>query len=154
MRYGIGLYDHAMGGAVAESVADRHAVRMKAVRGNLELPDHTPAQVAQKFQRGFGVPLADAPADNGLLCSGHADENILIALSENLMAQDILLLLADDPPIIDPIIEGLLKRLPKSGDVWPEAERKLWLQLLEGSFKLIYKDKTLPPSPELPPLPS
>jgi hypothetical protein len=29
----------------------------------------------------------------------------------------------------------------KSGDVWPETERKLWLQLLEGSFKLIYKDK-------------
>jgi hypothetical protein len=45
-----------------------------------------------------------------------------------------------DPPAIDPIIAGLLKRLPKSGDVWPEAERKLWLQLLEGSFKLIYKD--------------
>jgi hypothetical protein len=36
---------------------------------------------------------------------------------------------------------GLLKRLPKSGDVWPESERKLWLELLEGSFKLIYKDK-------------
>jgi hypothetical protein len=30
--------------------------------------------------------------------------------------------------------------LPKSGDVWPDAERKLWLSLLEGSFKLIYKD--------------
>jgi len=42
---------------------------------------------------------------------------------------------------IDPIILGLLARLPKSGDIWPEAERKLWLQLLEGSFKLIYKDK-------------
>jgi hypothetical protein len=42
---------------------------------------------------------------------------------------------------IDPIIRGLLARLPKSGDVWPEAERKLWLQLLEGSFRLIYKDK-------------
>lgn len=41
---------------------------------------------------------------------------------------------------IDPIIRGLLARLPKSGDVWPEGERKLWLQLLEGSFKLIYKD--------------
>jgi hypothetical protein len=27
-----------------------------------------------------------------------------------------------------------------SGEVWPEAERKLWLQLLEGSFKLIYKE--------------
>jgi hypothetical protein len=42
---------------------------------------------------------------------------------------------------IDPIIRGLLARLPKSGDVWPAAERKLWLQLLEGSFGLIYKDK-------------
>jgi hypothetical protein len=46
-----------------------------------------------------------------------------------------------EPPAIDPIIQGLLSRLPKSGDVWPEADRKLWLQLLEGSFKLIYKDK-------------
>jgi len=25
-----------------------------------------------------------------------------------------------------------------SGEVWPEAEPKLWFQLLEGSFKLIY----------------
>jgi hypothetical protein len=41
---------------------------------------------------------------------------------------------------VDPIIQGLLARLPKSGDVWPEAERKLWLDLLEGSFKLIYRD--------------
>jgi hypothetical protein len=45
------------------------------------------------------------------------------------------------PPRIDPIIQGLLSRLPRSGDVWPEADRKLWLQLLEGSFKLIYRDK-------------
>jgi hypothetical protein len=44
------------------------------------------------------------------------------------------------PPAIDPIIGGLLKRLPQTGDVWPDADRKLWLQLLEGSFKLIYKD--------------
>jgi len=41
---------------------------------------------------------------------------------------------------LDPIIQGLLSRLPKSGDVWPETERKLWLQLIEGSFKLIYKE--------------
>jgi hypothetical protein len=46
-----------------------------------------------------------------------------------------------DPPKIDPIIQGLLSRLPRSGDVWPEADRKLWLELLSGSFKLIYKDK-------------
>ena len=25
--------------------------------------------------------------------------------------------------------------------VWPKAQRKLWLQLLEGSFDLIYKDE-------------
>lgn len=57
----------------------------------------------------------------------------------------------DDHTDIDPIIRGLLVRLPKSGDVWPDADRKLWLQLLEGSFKLIYKDKRsefpLPPPP-------
>lgn len=47
----------------------------------------------------------------------------------------------DEPPDVDPIIAGLLKRLPKPGAIWPEAERKLWLQLFEGSFKLIYKDK-------------
>jgi hypothetical protein len=51
-----------------------------------------------------------------------------------------------DPPKIDPIIAGLLARLPKSGDVWPAADRKLWLQLLEGSFGLIYKDKTNEPA--------
>jgi hypothetical protein len=43
-------------------------------------------------------------------------------------------------PDVDPIIQGLLSRLPKSGEVWPEDERKLWLQLLEGSFKLIYRN--------------
>lgn len=43
------------------------------------------------------------------------------------------------PPGIDLIITGLLKRLPKSGDVWPVAERTLWLELLSGSFDLIYK---------------
>lgn len=51
---------------------------------------------------------------------------------------------------VDPIIRGLLERLPPSGDVWPDQERKLWLQLLEGSFKLIYKDKqgALSPPPQ------
>jgi hypothetical protein len=45
--------------------------------------------------------------------------------------------------LTEKIIQGLLSRLPKSGDVWPETDRTLWLQLLEGSFKLIYKDKPL-----------
>jgi hypothetical protein len=47
-----------------------------------------------------------------------------------------------DPPPVDPIIAGLLKRLPTSGSMWPKAQRKLWLQLLEGSFELIYEDKS------------
>jgi hypothetical protein len=33
------------------------------------------------------------------------------------------------------------RAFPKSGDVWPEDDRKLWLELLEGSFRPIYKDK-------------
>ena len=42
---------------------------------------------------------------------------------------------------VDPIISGLLKRLPQSGSVWSADQRKLWLDLLSGSFELIYKDK-------------
>jgi hypothetical protein len=56
----------------------------------------------------------------------------------------------ENPPPIDPIIDGLLKRLPPTGDVWPAADRKLWLQLLEGSFQLIYKDA---PAQQVPPCP-
>jgi hypothetical protein len=61
------------------------------------------------------------------------------------------------PPAIDPIIGGLLKRLPQTGDVWPDADRKLWLQLHEGSFKLVYKDNgphKISPPPGMPPLPN
>jgi hypothetical protein len=45
-----------------------------------------------------------------------------------------------EPPKIDPIIQGLLARLPPSGSQWRMSDRKLWLELLEGSFKLIYED--------------
>jgi hypothetical protein len=45
-----------------------------------------------------------------------------------------------EPPKIDPIIQGLLGRLPPSGSQWRMADRKLWLELLEGSFELIYED--------------
>jgi hypothetical protein len=43
-------------------------------------------------------------------------------------------------PAVDPVVRGLLDHMPRTGAVWPEAERKQWLALLEGSFKLIYKD--------------
>ena len=45
-----------------------------------------------------------------------------------------------EPPEIDPIIQGLFDRLPKTGSEWPESERKLWLKVLESSFDLVYLD--------------
>lgn len=47
---------------------------------------------------------------------------------------------------IDPIVKGLLTHLPPAGSVWPVEDRKLWLELLEGSFKLIFKDKAAEPT--------
>lgn len=44
------------------------------------------------------------------------------------------------PSGVDPIIQGLLARLPSSGSQWPEEDRNLWLELLRGSFKLIYRE--------------
>ncbi|MEX2746152.1 hypothetical protein AB3480_33970 [Rhizobium mongolense] len=45
-----------------------------------------------------------------------------------------------EPPGIDPIIRGLIDRLPPSGTNWPKSKRKLWLQILENSFDLVYED--------------
>jgi transcriptional regulator with XRE-family HTH domain len=41
---------------------------------------------------------------------------------------------------VDPMVRGLLSHLPTGGSVWPKADRKRWLALLEGSFDLIYKE--------------
>ena len=45
------------------------------------------------------------------------------------------------PPTIDPIIQGLINRLPPAGAEWGKDERKLWLGILESSFDLVYKEK-------------
>jgi hypothetical protein len=45
----------------------------------------------------------------------------------------------NEPPKIDPVIRSLIEKLPPPGTVWPEKDRALWLQLLEGSFRLVYK---------------
>ncbi|MBZ9754032.1 winged helix-turn-helix domain-containing protein [Mesorhizobium sp. ESP6-5] len=44
------------------------------------------------------------------------------------------------PPDVDPIIRGLIARLPPSGSIWPSNERELWLNILKSSFQLVYKD--------------
>jgi hypothetical protein len=50
----------------------------------------------QEVHGGLHVALADAPTDDRLLRPGHADENVLIALGVNLMAQDVLLLFRNE----------------------------------------------------------
>jgi len=40
----------------------------------------------------------------------------------------------------DPIIRGLMQRLPKPGEVWADHARKEWLATLEANLKLIYPD--------------
>lgn len=49
----------------------------------------------------------------------------------------------DDAPTkrLDPIIKGLIDRLPASGEVWPANERELWLTILKSAFQLVYADK-------------
>ena len=47
----------------------------------------------------------------------------------------------DEPPGLHPFVQGLLRELPKAGDVWPESQRKLWLDTAGSIFKMIYKDK-------------
>jgi hypothetical protein len=45
-------------------------------------------------------------------------------------------------PAVDPIVAGLLDHMPRPGSVWPAAQRKQFIALLEGAFELIYKDGT------------
>jgi hypothetical protein len=45
-----------------------------------------------------------------------------------------------DTPSLDPIIKGLIDRLPPPGTTWSKAKRKLWLQILENSFDLVYEE--------------
>lgn len=56
----------------------------------------------------------------------------------------------NEPPDLDPIIAGLLARLPKPGSKWPKAQREVWLQLFKGSFDLIYEDNEPNEKPSLP----
>jgi len=46
----------------------------------------------------------------------------------------------DNPPDLHPFIQGLLRELPKAGEVWPDAKRKLWLDTAGSIFKMIYKE--------------
>lgn len=47
---------------------------------------------------------------------------------------------------LDPIIEGLLERLPPPGDVFLPADRQIWLKIIADVFQLVYLDKEPPES--------
>jgi hypothetical protein len=38
----------------------------------------------------------------------------------------------------DPLIDAMVKKLPKAGAQWPDAERKTWLKMIEMAFDLAY----------------
>lgn len=95
------------------------------------------AQVAQFIDPQSGVFIEPGfPSDARIVSEDSADSNEFKDKKGGGGGNDD----GDLPPNLDPIILGLLRRLPKSGDVWPMDERKLWVNLLEGSFKLIYKE--------------
>lgn len=87
-----------MVGVLTKCIADRHAVGVEAVRADFRLADNPATEVVQEVHGAFGIPLADTPANDRLLRPGHADENVLIALGVDLMALDVLLLLAEEAP--------------------------------------------------------
>ncbi|WP_316397570.1 hypothetical protein [Bradyrhizobium sp. 33ap4] len=47
----------------------------------------------------------------------------------------------NEPPGLHPFVQGLLKELPKAGEVWPEDKRKLWLDTAASIFKMIYRSE-------------
>ena len=56
----------------------------------------------------------------------------------------------DEPPDLHPFVQGLLKELPKAGEIWPEEQCKLWLDTAATIFKMIYKDQPATPFPGSP----
>jgi hypothetical protein len=43
---------------------------------------------------------------------------------------------------LDPLIQGLISRLPKIGDEWPVSARAKWLRIAANAFDLIYGETT------------
>ena len=60
--------------------------------------------------------------------------------------------MSEVPPFkADPLIKALIDRLPRTGEIWPEADRFQWLCAMEQAFRMIYADAPPvkpPPRPE------
>jgi transposase-like protein len=42
---------------------------------------------------------------------------------------------------LDPLIQGLLRRLPKTGETWETDKRARWLQTLAANFDMVYQSE-------------
>lgn len=51
---------------------------------------------------------------------------------------------------LDPLIEGLLDRLPPPGEIWSMEKRKKWLQTFEANLDIIYPEGLASDDPRLP----
>lgn len=51
---------------------------------------------------------------------------------------------------LDPLIEGLLDRLPPPGEIWSQDKRKKWLQTFEANLEMIYPEGLKSDDPTLP----
>jgi hypothetical protein len=58
----------------------------------------------------------------------------------------------DNDMELDPIISALLEHLPPPGDYFSKEDRKLWLQIVELSFDLIYDNEPQPMATDEPEL--
>ena len=53
---------------------------------------------------------------------------------------------------LDPIIVGLLEKMPETGGEWDKQDRQKWIQLFTLTIDYIYKDKSPQPA-QAPPRP-
>jgi hypothetical protein len=51
---------------------------------------------------------------------------------------------------LDPLLDALLIHLPAPGDYFSPNDRKLWLQMCELSFQLVYESEPEPEPTEHP----
>lgn len=47
----------------------------------------------------------------------------------------------NDQVELDPIVWGLLEKVPAPGETWPKAQRQAWLNILTQTFDMLYPEE-------------
>lgn len=87
---------------------------------------------------GKQTPLGNTPPDGrkDLVMRTMASSESLTEKLASAQASDAA---QEKGAITDPLIQGLVTRLPKPDGVWPLEDRAKWLRTAAGVFDLIYK---------------